>query len=186
MRLVIVNTFTLFRIAAAVVIAVWCWPQGAWGITLGLMVTAFLTDIADGLLARRWRVVSTFGKIVDPLADKAICLVMLWLIAGLYAWPYTIVAIIITTYDITTMSLRLFTKSSTQAVSGASIIAKIKTAVLMLGLTVSMISIATDTRGILPILGFVLLSVACVLSGRSLVHYLRRTREAYRTTGAEA
>jgi CDP-diacylglycerol--glycerol-3-phosphate 3-phosphatidyltransferase len=36
----------------------------------GLFVLAAATDALDGYLARRWRVVSIFGRIMDPFADK--------------------------------------------------------------------------------------------------------------------
>ena len=45
---------------------------GAWG--MGLFATAALTDILDGYLARRWGVVSAFGRIMDPLVDKTLIL----------------------------------------------------------------------------------------------------------------
>jgi CDP-diacylglycerol--glycerol-3-phosphate 3-phosphatidyltransferase len=37
---------------------------------LGLFVVAALTDLFDGMLARRWQQVSTIGKLLDPIADK--------------------------------------------------------------------------------------------------------------------
>ncbi|OGG06867.1 MAG: hypothetical protein A3F83_10020 [Candidatus Glassbacteria bacterium RIFCSPLOWO2_12_FULL_58_11] len=47
-------------------------PQGdRWAI--GLMLAAFLTDMLDGWMARLRHGISSFGKIIDPLADK-ICL----------------------------------------------------------------------------------------------------------------
>jgi len=35
-----------------------------------LLITAALTDFLDGFLARHWSVTSTFGALVDPIADK--------------------------------------------------------------------------------------------------------------------
>ena len=37
---------------------------------LGLFVIAALTDLFDGMLARRWKQVSKVGKLLDPIADK--------------------------------------------------------------------------------------------------------------------
>lgn len=39
-------------------------------IALVLFVVAVLTDMADGIIARKYQVVSKFGRIMDPLADK--------------------------------------------------------------------------------------------------------------------
>jgi CDP-diacylglycerol--glycerol-3-phosphate 3-phosphatidyltransferase len=37
-----------------------------------VFILAAVTDWLDGMLARRWRVVSVFGRIMDPFADKAL------------------------------------------------------------------------------------------------------------------
>ena len=51
-----------------------------------LMSLAGLSDLFDGKLARRWRVVSTFGKLADPLMDKVFFIVsfptLLWVIGA--------------------------------------------------------------------------------------------------------
>ena len=39
---------------------------------LGIYIIAALTDIADGYLARKFKVESTFGRIMDPFADKVL------------------------------------------------------------------------------------------------------------------
>ena len=51
-----------------------------------LMFLAGISDLFDGKLARRWQVVSTFGKLADPLMDKVYFIVsfptLLWLIGA--------------------------------------------------------------------------------------------------------
>ncbi|WP_432488534.1 CDP-diacylglycerol--glycerol-3-phosphate 3-phosphatidyltransferase [Kineococcus sp. SYSU DK018] len=46
----------------------WRWRLAA----AGVFVAASITDRYDGQLARRWGTVSDFGKVADPLADKAL------------------------------------------------------------------------------------------------------------------
>ncbi|MCC5786347.1 MAG: CDP-alcohol phosphatidyltransferase family protein [Phycisphaerales bacterium] len=52
------------------------------GVAAGLFVVAALTDAADGWLARRWRVISRFGRVMDPFADKVLVLGAFVLLAG--------------------------------------------------------------------------------------------------------
>lgn len=50
--------------------------MGARYILLSLYVLAFITDIADGYFARKFNQISELGKIIDPLADKALVILI--------------------------------------------------------------------------------------------------------------
>ncbi|TVS02456.1 MAG: hypothetical protein EA423_09120 [Phycisphaerales bacterium] len=52
------------------------------GVAAVLFVAAALTDAADGWLARRWRVITRFGRVMDPFADKILVLGAFVLLAG--------------------------------------------------------------------------------------------------------
>ena len=74
----------IFAFMAFAVMAEW---RQCWTWTIPACVSMFLagiTDLLDGRLARRWKVVSTFGKLADPLMDKVFFIVsfptLLWLI----------------------------------------------------------------------------------------------------------
>lgn len=87
----VVNALTFSRVPlifAYAVCAVTAHFRGSVGFAVAacvLMFFAGISDLYDGLLARRWNVVSTFGKLADPLMDKAFFIVtfptLLWLIA---------------------------------------------------------------------------------------------------------
>ena len=68
------NAITLTRIALVVVFtaAVSVADQYSWGYLAALVtfILAACTDWLDGHLARRLNQVPTFGKLIDPLADK--------------------------------------------------------------------------------------------------------------------
>jgi cardiolipin synthase len=56
---------------------------------LAVFTVASLTDLADGFIARKYNLITDFGKLMDPLADKLMSLsVMLSLtIKGILPWP---------------------------------------------------------------------------------------------------
>ena len=68
------------------------WRWIAW-LVFGL---AAATDALDGYLARRWEAVSSFGKLADPLADKALVLAALVMLAvggETPWWPLVVIAV---------------------------------------------------------------------------------------------
>lgn len=79
------NILTLLRLASALVLvlgyAVLARPWADF-LALGLFVAAALTDWLDGRLARRLGQVSRFGTMLDPIADKAMVVIALLVVAG--------------------------------------------------------------------------------------------------------
>ena len=64
------NKLTIFRvILIPVFILLFFLADSPW-YAAGVFVLASLTDTADGMIARKYNLVTTFGKFADPLADK--------------------------------------------------------------------------------------------------------------------
>ena len=68
------NQLTLIRLVAVVPVMAALYIQfpGHRAIATGLYVAAILTDYLDGILARRSKEVTAFGKLMDSVADKAL------------------------------------------------------------------------------------------------------------------
>ena len=68
------NKLTIFRVILVPVFMVFLLKEGfAWQMAaLGVFVLASLTDMFDGQIARKRNQITTFGKFMDPLADKVL------------------------------------------------------------------------------------------------------------------
>ncbi len=79
-------------------------------IALVLFVVAALTDFLDGYLARKWHQESNFGRMLDPIADKAMVVIALAILTALSQLEYWIVipAVIIMFREIFVSGLREF------------------------------------------------------------------------------
>ena len=63
------NLLTIFRILVLPPLAVFILHGQGWA-AFSLMVAAGISDFLDGWLARRWKLETPFGKLLDPVADK--------------------------------------------------------------------------------------------------------------------
>jgi cardiolipin synthase len=109
------NLLTYARIAAVpAVVACMYWqaiPQGSqwlrW-MALAIFIAAGITDFLDGYFARMWGQQSTFGRMLDPIADKllvASCLLMLAADGTIWGWTIW-AAIVILCREILVSGLR--------------------------------------------------------------------------------
>ena len=122
------NTLTVMRIAA-VPLMVWVlWnPPGIWmaRLAMAIFVTAMITDIIDGYLARKWGLVSVIGAFLDPLADKLMVVTTLVMLVA-HGWlPAWMVALLICR-ELTITALRTIAVSE-GLVLAASTLGKFKT-----------------------------------------------------------
>src|SRR6186713_298421 len=109
------NLLTYGRIAAVpAVVACMYWQAllggGLWlrWVALAIFITAGLTDILDGYLARAWQQQSSLGRMLDPIADKllvASCLLMLAAEETIRGWTL-LAAVVILCREILVSGLR--------------------------------------------------------------------------------
>lgn len=116
---------------------------GAWGYIIPALVYGItaLTDMLDGKIARKYNLVTDFGKFIDPLADKFMVLgsmisILVWMLlrdektlALVYVW----VALIILLRELGVTSIRLVVAGNSGIVVAASMLGKIKTVSQMVG-----------------------------------------------------
>jgi len=91
------DQLTVARIAAVPIVVVlfaWNFPNHAYWAT-AVFAVAMATDQIDGWLARRRGISSPLGKLLDPVADKALILAMLVMLVGEGVAPGWMVALIV-------------------------------------------------------------------------------------------
>ena len=92
------NKLTMLRIAMIPVFVIFALIQAQWAqyVALLIYILACLTDLLDGKIARKYNLVTDFGKFADPLADKMLTTAaMLWFVENgqMGAWALLIVLV---------------------------------------------------------------------------------------------
>ena len=140
------NTLSLIRVLlvpAFVATLLFMRDIKTWGLIVPAVVYVLtgLTDMLDGKIARKYNLVTDFGKFIDPLADKFMVLssmiaILVWMIlranvtlALVFVW----VVLIILLRELGVTSLRLVVAGKSGIVVAASMLGKIKTVSQMAG-----------------------------------------------------
>lgn len=160
-----------------------------YSVSLVLFALASLTDMIDGKMARKYNLVTDFGKFLDPLADKmlttAAYLGFMFLFSRLddYGWQMTTIVFIVLFREFMVSSLRLVTANSGLVVA-ANIWGKLKTVSQMVGLVLALLvySLAEDfgLTQLLPVCNIIIMvlfwisALLCVISG---LIYLNECKE---------
>lgn len=138
-------------------------------IALGIFILASLTDLADGKIARKYNLITNFGKFMDPLADKLLVCSALICLIELHKIPAWIVLIIIAREFIVS-GFRLVAADQ-GIVIAASMWGKVKTTVQMILICLMIADIPQ-----LAVLTQVAMWSALALTIISLVDYVAKNR----------
>lgn len=144
---------------------------------LAIFIVASLTDLIDGKIARKYNLVTNFGKFMDPLADKLLvsaAMIGLVELGRIPAW----VVIIIISREFIISGFRLIA-SDNNVVIAASYWGKFKTTFQMIMVCLMLL----DLSGFLAwwgILTNIVMWIALALTVISLVDYLIKNRDVMR------
>ena len=137
-----------------------------------IFIVASLTDMLDGKIARKYNLVTNFGKFMDPLADKLlVCSALICLIelGQLPAW----MVIIIVSREFIISGFRLIA-SDNGIVIAASYWGKFKTVFQM---AMIIVLIAAFEGSVFAVVEQILIWVSLILTIVSLVDYIRKNKE---------
>ena len=140
-------------------------------IALVIFCVASLTDMLDGKIARKYNLVTNFGKFMDPLADKLLVCTALICLTSMNRLNVIVVLVIIAREFIIS-GFRLVA-SDNGIVIAASYWGKFKT-VSQMALIIVLIM---DLGGVWNIVGTVLTWVALLLTVVSLIDYIAKNKQ---------
>ncbi len=154
-----------------------------WGVIVPAIVYGLtaLTDMLDGKIARKYNLVTDFGKFIDPLADKFMVIssmisILVWmllrgeeLLAMIFVW----VVLVILLRELGVTSLRLVVAGKSGIVVAASMLGKLKTVSQMVGTVVLIVEPIIPFFSDNHILSYVMMAVMTFTTLFSGIDYLK-------------
>ncbi len=166
-RVILIPFFVVFLLVEITAVDKW--------IALAIFIIASLTDFLDGQIARKYNLVTNFGKFMDPLADKLlVCSALICLVAleRIPAW----MVIVIIAREFIISGFRLVA-SDNGVVIAASYWGKLKTTFQII-----MICLMIADLEALQIPTMIVTWVAVILTVVSLVDYLVKNKDVMKDT----
>ncbi len=175
-RVILILPFVLLLLSGS-----WEWSAALSGglgkyvdyIALGIFIVASLTDLIDGHIARKYNLVTNFGKFMDPLADKLLVCAALIALVELNRIPAWIVILIISR-DFIISGFRLVA-SDNHVVIAASYWGKFNTVYQMV-MVCLMIADIPQLRVVTNIIMWIALALTMI----SLIDYLAKNKDVMR------
>ena len=165
------NKLTIFRVILVIpFVALMLNGYDLWAVAV--FIIASLTDLLDGKIARKYNLITDFGKFMDPLADKLlVCAAMICLVemGRLPAW----MVIVIISREFIISGFRLVA-SDNGVVIAASYWGKFKTNFQMFMIIMLIIDLGTSTAVMIE---NILIVIATALTIISLVDYLVKNKQ---------
>lgn len=172
------NKLTMFRVILIpffiVFLLVPITPVDKW-IALGIFIVASLTDWLDGYLARKYHLVTNFGKFMDPLADKLLVCSALICLIELDRIPSWMVIIIIAREFVISGFRQIAADNG--VVIAASYWGKFKTTFQMIAVCLMIADIAA-----LSLVTSIVTWIAVILTVVSLADYLIKNKDVMKET----
>ncbi|MGB2001364.1 MAG: CDP-diacylglycerol--glycerol-3-phosphate 3-phosphatidyltransferase [Candidatus Puniceispirillaceae bacterium] len=173
------NLMTVMRLAMAPVVAILIWSDdvaGGYAPALTLFILASISDFLDGWMARRLGIVSKFGAMLDPIADKVligVCLLALAQVTG-DGWLFFLPALVIMTREFLISGIREFMAGRSVTIP-VSQLAKWKTTLQLVAIGFIMAAPVFPNVPFVNEAGLVTLWIAALITAQTGIAYFRGT-----------
>ena len=178
MNLNIATILTISRIAFIPLIAFfYIFEDGIFrNISAYIFLIALITDYLDGYIARNFNQSTAFGAFLDPVADKLLVVITIFLLAGTFnSIVFLLSALIIISREFLVIAIRQrLAELKTNIPLKVNNLGKIKTGFQMTALFLLLHTNITSHYINLHIIGLLLLFIAAVLTVISFIYYVRK------------
>ena len=164
------NKLTLLRIVLVPVFVVVLYLNFPYNnlVALAVFILASLTDLLDGKIARKYHLVTDFGKFMDPIADKLLVTAALLVLVDWHMMPAWVVIVVIAREFIVS-ALRLVAASNGRVIA-AGWSGKVKTASTMVCICIMLL-------GLPDVVNVICSAIILVTTAYSGVEYLVKNRD---------
>lgn len=173
------NKITMFRILLLPIFVLSYYYDQSGISSLAIFLFGSFSDFLDGYVARKYDMITDFGKFIDPIADKILVLsaFILFIERG-FVEPWVVIVVLFR--ELLISGFRMLAAKKNISIA-ADIFGKLKTttqffSVIFFFLTIILIS------GKMYIIGKVLLYISVALTVLSMINYLYKNREVFNGT----
>ena len=146
-------------------------------VTAIIFIVASLTDLADGKIARKYKLVTNFGKFADPLADKLLVMTALIFFVQFDWVPAWMVAIIVIR-ELAITGLRTLIVENNGVVLAAAMPGKIKTVSQMVAISFFLLHDIVFAMFNIPF-AMIMIWIALLATIYSGIDYFYKNREVF-------
>jgi CDP-diacylglycerol---glycerol-3-phosphate 3-phosphatidyltransferase len=187
-RMNLPNKLTLLRIVLVPVFCVFISIRAPWAQLVAALVFigASITDLFDGKIARRDNLITDFGKLMDPIADKLLVTAAMVFLTAQHRMMAGVCMVFIAREFIIS-GFRMIAASRGKVIA-AGPLGKYKTATEMVSLPACMLCLAFDgcpavlNSAFLAVLAQIILWIALALAVLSCIDYILRNKDVIDTT----
>ena len=173
------NKITMFRIFLLPIFVISCYYDQSGISSLLIFLLGSFSDFLDGYVARKYNMITDFGKFKDPSADKILVLsAFIMFIERGFVEPWVVIVVLFR--ELLISGFRMLAAKKNISIA-ADIFGKLKTTTQFFSVIFFFLTIILINRN-MYIIGKVLLYVSVALTILSMINYLYKNREVFNGT----
>lgn len=173
------NKITMFRILLIPIFVLSYYYDQSGISSLAIFLLGSFSDFLDGYVARKYDMITDFGKFIDPIADKILVLsaFILFIERG-FVEPWVVIVVLFR--ELLISGFRMLAAKKNISIA-ADIFGKLKTTTQFFSVIFFFLTIILINRN-MYIIGKVLLYISVALTVLSMINYLYKNREVFNGT----